>query len=171
MTISKLIVLRGPSGAGKSTVANLLHSRVASKTALIDQDYYRHTMFNNLHTDLEAPRYVMFAGVKAALDHGYDVIVEGFLGMGKYKSYFDDLLAYHPTENYFFYIDVSYDETLRRHSMRNKSSQLTLEKMKELYSRTSPSHYPGEHIIPESMSAEHACQLIIDTSEVTTLAA
>ena len=92
MTHSKLIVLRGPSGAGKSTVANLLHSRVLNKTALIDQDYYRHTMFNNKHTDLEAPRYVMFAGIKTALDHGYDAIVEGFLGMGKYQTYFDDLL-------------------------------------------------------------------------------
>lgn len=160
---SKLIVLRGPSGAGKSTVAGLLHARVANKTALIDQDYYRHTMFNNLHTDLEAPRYVMFAGIQAALHHGYDVILEGFMGMGKYKKYFDELLAHHPTENYFFYFDVSFEETLRRHKTRQKSSQLTTEKMKELYSRTGPSGYPGEHIISETTTAEQACQLVIDT--------
>ncbi len=166
---SKLIVLRGPSGAGKSTVATLLHSRVANKTALIDQDYYRHTMFNNLHSELEAPRYVMFAGIRAALDHGYDVIVEGFLGMGKYKSYFDELYAQHPTENYFFYFDVSFDETLRRHSTRQKGPQFTIEKMKELYSRTSPSGYPGERIIPETTSAEQACQLIIETTGTSVL--
>ena len=75
----------------------------------------------------------MFAGIQAALDHGYDVIVEGFLGMGKYKPYFDELLAHHSTGNHFFYFDVSFDETLRRHSTRQKSSQLTIEKMKELY--------------------------------------
>ena len=166
MTTSKLIVLRGPSGAGKSTVASLLHSRVVNKTALIDQDYYRHTMFNNLHSDLEAPRYVMFAGIQTALDHGYDVIVEGFLGMGKYKRYFDELLIHHPTENYFFYFDVSFAETLRRHKTRQKSSLFTIEKMQELYSRTGPSEYLGERIISETTSAEQACTLIIDTSDV-----
>jgi thymidylate kinase len=165
MTTSKLIVLRGPSGAGKSTVAHLLHSRVTNKTALIDQDYYRHTMFNNLHSELEAPRYVMFAGIQAALDHGYDVIVEGFLGMEKYRSYFDELLSHHPTENYFFYFDVSFAETLRRHETRQKSSLLTIEKMKDLYSRTGPSRYPGERIISEATGVEQACKLIIDISD------
>ena len=169
MTRSKLIVLRGPSGAGKSTVAKMVHSLVLHKTALIDQDYYRHIMFNNLHTDLEAPRYVMFAGIKSALDHGYDVIIEGFLGMGKYKIYFDDLLAHHPDENYFYYFDVSFDETLRRHETRQNSSLLNHAKMAELYSRTSPLGYPGESIIPEHLSAEQSCRLIIDTSEVCIL--
>ncbi len=169
MPLSKLIVLRGPSGAGKSTVAKLAHNRVLHKTALIDQDYYRHTMFNNLHTDLEAPRYVMFAGIQTALDHGYDVIVEGFLGMGKYKTYFDKLLAQHPAENYFFYFDVSFAETLRRHKTRQKGSQLSKEKMKQLYSLTSPSGYPGEYIIGETTGAEEACQLIMDASGVLPL--
>lgn len=163
---TKLIVLRGPSGAGKSTVAKLVHSRVHNKTALIDQDYYRHTMFNNLHTDLEAPRYIMFAGVKAALEHGYDVIIEGFLSMGKYKQYFDELLAYHPKDNYFFYFDVGFAETLRRHKTRQKSSQLDETKMKELYSRIGPSGYPREYVISEVTSAEQACQLIMDVSGI-----
>ena len=167
---AKLIVLRGPSGAGKSTVASLLHKQVANKTAIIDQDYYRHTMFNNLHSDLEAPRYVMFAGVQAALDHGYDVIVEGFLGMGKYRPYFDKLLAKHPLENYFFYLDVSFDETLRRHSARDKSQQFGEAKMRELYTRTGPSGYPNEQIIPEATTAAAACRLIIDAAKLPLLA-
>jgi len=163
MTTSKLIVLRGPSGAGKSTVAQLVHARTLNKTALVEQDYYRHTMFNNLHSDLEAPRYVMFAGIQAALDHGYDVIVEGFMGMGKYRAYFDELLAQHPTENYFFYFDVSFPETLRRHKTRQKGSQLTEAKMRELYSRIGPSGHPGELIISENVTAEQACQIVTDT--------
>lgn len=166
MNQSKLIVLRGPSGAGKSTVAKRVHSRVSNKTALIDQDYYRHTMFNNLHTELEAPRYVMFAAIQTALDHGYDVIVEGFLGMGKYKTHFDELLARHPAENYFFYFEVSFDETLRRHSTRQKSPLLTTERMQELYSRTGPSGYPGERSISETASAEQAYQLVVETADI-----
>jgi adenylate kinase family enzyme len=157
---SKLIVLRGPSGAGKSTVAKLLHEKAINKTALVEQDYYRHVMFNNLHSDLEAPRYVMFAGVQAALEHGYDVILEGFMGMGKYKSYFDELLNHHPKNNYFFYFDVPFEETLRRHKTRRKSEQLDASKMHELYLRSGPSEYPNEKIIHENVSAKDASQFI-----------
>lgn len=157
---SKLIVLRGPSGAGKSTVAKLLHERVVNKTALIEQDYYRHVMFNNLHSDIEAPRYVMFAGVLAALEHGYDVILEGFMGMGKYESYFDDLLARHPDNNSFFYFDVPFEETLRRHTNRLKSETLDEAKMHELYQRSGASGYEGEVIIGENSTAEQAVSLI-----------
>jgi adenylate kinase family enzyme len=163
---SNLIILRGPSSAGKSTIAQLLHAQVANKTALIDQDYYRHTMFNNLHSDLEAPRYVMFAGVLAALEHGYDVILEGFMGMGKYGSYFDELLAQHPDNNYFFYFDVSFEESLRRHAGRSKDASLTEAKMRELYKRSGPFGYPGEVIIGQDCSAEQACARIISEAKL-----
>ncbi|HEV7454602.1 MAG TPA: AAA family ATPase [Candidatus Saccharimonadales bacterium] len=163
---AKLIVIRGPSGAGKSTIAKLLHERVLNKTALVDQDYYRHVMFNNLDSDIEAPRYVMFAGIAAALEHGYDVIVEGFMGMGKYRAYCDRLLTQHPTENYFFYLDVSFEETERRHGTRSKSKSFGTSKMRELYARTGPSGYPNERIVSEGETAQEACRLIIEVSGV-----
>ena len=163
---SKLIVLRGPSGAGKSTVAKLLHGKAIKKTALIDQDYYRHVMFNNLHSDLEAPRYVMFAGVLAALQHGYDVILEGFMGMGKYQSYFDDLLVQHPDYNYFVYFDVSFEETLRRHKTRVKGDGLNEAKMNELFLRSGPSGYPGEMIINQETYAQHAVAMIVERANL-----
>ena len=166
---SKLIVLRGPSGAGKSTVAKLLHDKAINKTALIDQDYYRHVMFNNLHSDLEAPRFVMFAGVKAALEHGYDVVLEGFMGMGKYRSYFDELLADHLDNNYFFYFNVSFEETLRRHRTRQKSEKLDATKMRELYLRSGPSEYRGEQMIHEATSAAEASLLIAKGSKMNIL--
>lgn len=142
----------------------MLHSRVINKTALIEQDYYRHVMFNNLHTDLEAPRYVMFAAVNTALEHGYDVILEGFMGLGKYKAYFDTLLATHPQDNYFFYFDVSFEETLRRHETRQKSETLNKSRMLELYQRSGPSGYFNEVILHNSVSPQDAATLITETS-------
>ncbi|MET0779747.1 MAG: hypothetical protein ABWY71_02840, partial [Candidatus Saccharimonadales bacterium] len=133
-----------------------------NKTALVEQDYYRHVMFNNLDSDLEAPRYVMFAGVLAALEHGYDVILEGFMGMGKYKTYFDELLAQHPANNHFFYFDVSFEETLRRHKTRPKSETFSEPEMHELFLKSGPSQYPGEVILSEDTTAAQAASLIIE---------
>lgn len=159
---TRLIVLRGPSGSGKSTVAKLVHGKAFNKTALISQDYYRHTMFNNLHSDLEAPRQVMFAGVRAALDNGYDVIIEGLMGMAKYKSYFDELLTYHPQNNYFFYFDVTFEETLGRHETRQKNEGLSESKMRKLFLLSGPSKFPCEVIISEGLTADQSTTLIVD---------
>jgi len=156
----KLIVLRGPSGAGKSTVAKMLHERTAKKSALIEQDYYRHVILNNPHSDLEVARHIQFASMRAALEQGCDVIAEGIMSMGKYKKFFDELLQSHPTENYFFYFDVSFEETTRRHSTRSKSQDFTAQEMREWYDRASPTGYPNEHIIPEHCSAEQSLKLI-----------
>jgi hypothetical protein len=76
------------------------------------------------------------------------------------------ILIHHPRDNYFFYFDVSFEETLRRHKTRKKSVLLTMEKMQELYSRTTPSEYPGERIIPEATDVEQAYQLIIQTASL-----
>jgi adenylate kinase family enzyme len=157
---SKLIVLRGPSGAGKSTIARLLHEQVAKKTALIEQDHYRHVMFNNPHLDLEAARQVMFAGIQAALAKGYDVITEGILSMGKYKTYFDTLLESHPQNNYFFYFDVSFDETTKRHAARDKAVHFDADAMREWFERCGPAGYDGECVIQESLTAEQAVAFV-----------
>lgn len=159
--MSKLIILRGPAGAGKSTVAHLLHERAAHKTGLFEQDFYRHTQFNNPHDDLEAARVVMFAGVKAALDHGTDVIMEGILSRRKYVPYMDDLLRHHPDDNHFFYFDTSFEETLRRHEGRGKREHFGAAEMREWYDRSGPWGYPGEQLIPEGYSAEEAYAMIV----------
>ncbi|HSX42812.1 MAG TPA: AAA family ATPase [Candidatus Saccharimonadales bacterium] len=157
---SKLIVLRGPSAVGKSTIAKLLHERVANKTALIEQDHYRHVMFNNPHSELEAARQVMFAGIQAALEHGYDVITEGILSMGKYKTYFDALLEVHPKNNYFFYFDVSFDETMTRHATRDKSVHFNADAMREWFERSGPTGYAGECVISQNLTAEQAVAFV-----------
>lgn len=162
--MAKLIILRGPSGSGKSTVAKTLHKTVFHKTALIEQDHYRHVMFNNSHSDLEAARQVMLASVQAALANGYDVILEGILSMGKYKLYFDRLFESHPKDNYLFYLNVSFEEAVRRHATRDKSQHFGENEMSEWYARAAPTGYPGEHIITEDLAMDQVCQTIIQTA-------
>lgn len=91
------------------------------------------------------------------------------MGMGKYKVYFDELLARHPANNHFFYFEVSFEETLRRHSTRLKSETLSKSKMHELFLKSGPSQYPGEVIIAENVTAVEAVSLIIESCSMPTI--
>lgn len=164
----KLIILRGPSGAGKSTVAAMLHKRASNKTALFEQDHYRHRLFNNNHMDHEAPRWVMIAGMQAALEYGSDVILEGILNKAKYEPYFEKLFARQSSEVYFFYFDVSFEETARRHATRSKNNDFTAGEMREWYSRASLYGHRNEHIIPEECTAEQAYEKIVSVTGIPT---
>lgn len=166
----KLIILRGPSGAGKSTVAALLRKRVPPNTAFFEQDYFRHTLFNSPHEDKEAPRHVMFAGVKAALVHGNDVVIEGIVSVHKYKDYFAELFASKLAgETYIFYMDVAFDETVRRHTGRDKSAHFGENEMREWYKRAVANHYDDEIILPQTMSAQQACDEILRITKMISM--
>ena len=162
MESGTLIVLRGPSGAGKSTVARMLHEQAVRKTALIEQDHYRHVMFNNPHSELEAARQVMFASIRSALEHGYDVITEGILSMGRYRPYFDRLFDTHPHRNHLFYMDIDFDESVRRHATRDKQHLFSISDMREWYDRATPSGYPGEVLLAADLTAEESVRNIAE---------
>lgn len=133
---TKLIILRGPSGAGKSTVAKLLFDKAKNKTTLIEQDYYRYIFkpagggskpnSSTIHQMIEH-------NVSAALEDGYDVILEGILSQKSYSKVLEEIFARHPEENYMYYFDISLPETFRRHKTRQVSQDFTENDMKEWY--------------------------------------
>jgi thymidylate kinase len=168
--MSKLIILRGPSGAGKSTVAQALKERVAHKLGVFEQDYFRHGTFNNLHELNEVGRHAMFGAMRATLDFGVDVVVEGIMNKAKYEPYFNKLFKDHPDENYFFYFDVTPEETVVRHATREKSQHITQEEMLTWYKRAAPYGHPNEVLIPQNYSVEQACEKIIAVTGLAVVA-
>lgn len=166
-TMSKLIILRGPSGSGKSTVAKELFSKAKSKACLIDQDYYRFIFkpagggsrpnSSTIHKMIES-------NVLIALEDGYDVILEGILSVKSYSEVLERIFAKHPNENYMFYFDVSFDETVRRHATRAKVGEFGEEDMREWYPIAHKSDHKLEQIIPESFSLQETLDFIIRTS-------
>lgn len=161
--MSKLIIIRGPSGAGKSTVSKELMAKTKRPAVLIDLDYYRFIHVNGVgNHDLEYDMCV--SNILIALDKGFDVIFDGNYNAKEKPDFFNKVLREHPNDNYFFYLDASLEETLKRHVTR-ADQRIRPEKMMELYKFASPTDYKDEVIIPESSSLEDTVNLIKKVSK------
>jgi adenylate kinase family enzyme len=166
---TKLLVLRGPSGSGKSTVAKLLFKDAARKTVLIEQDHYRF-IFNPAGGGKKPNSDTIHKMIKndtlIALGDGYDVILEGILSVKSYSKVLDDIFQKHAGENYIFYFNISFEETLRRHSTRDiKPLEFGEKEMREWYLTAHKSNHDLEQVIPESFSLEETVQFIKERSK------
>src|SRR3989344_521882 len=150
----KLIIIRGPSGAGKSSVAKLLHMQSKRPTLLVSEDQIR-KMFNDHHrSDHKISKDLATSIALTGLQDGYDVIFEGILDLKTNTERFDKIFKVHPEENYFFYLNISYDETLRRHETRPEKAEFSAEAMKKWWDYASPLGHTSETVISESSSLE-----------------
>src|SRR3989344_5524593 len=125
MNTPKLIILRGPSGSGKSTIAKIIFDSAKRKTVYIDQDYYRFIFKpsgGGSKSNGATIHKMILHNVVQALQDGYDVILEGILSVKSYGEVLEGIFKKHPKENYIFYFDVSFEETVRRHAMRPAKS-------------------------------------------------
>jgi chloramphenicol 3-O-phosphotransferase len=158
---TRLIVLRGPSGAGKSSVAaRLLES--PRPTALIEQDAYRF-IYNVREGEMysKTVRQMIRDNVLVALGNGFDVILEGILGTKGYRDVFDTLFREHASNNYLFYFDVSFEETLRRHRGRAKAPLFDEAKMRRWYRSRDLLGYDFERVIDETSTLDDSVASIL----------
>lgn len=170
MDTAKLIILRGPSGSGKSTVAKALFENAFRKVALIEQDYYRF-MFRPAGGGGKANSATIHEMIKQntvrALEDGYDVILEGILSVKSYDAILSEIFEEHPKNNFMYYFDVSFDETIKRHATRpDKAAQFGAEDMREWYPASHKSNHPLERIIPESNSLKQTVTQILSETNL-----
>lgn len=171
MAQPKLIMLRGPAGSGKSTTAKVLLNNATSKTCLIEQDYYRFIFrpyANGSKANSVAIHEMIKSNVLIALSEGYDVILEGILNAKSYKPMLEEILVEHPTENYIFYFDISFDETMRRHRMRpaKDTPSFTDDDMKSWYPAAYVPIHDEEKLILETSSLERTVEFITKSSNL-----
>jgi predicted kinase len=127
VTGSKLIVIRGNSGSGKTSVAREVRARYGRGCALIEQDYFRRIVLREHDSAAStgiAPELIGTAA-RLALDRGYHVVLEGILSTVRYSPMIRDLVAAQHGDSHLFYLDVSYDESVRRHATRPLASEVT----------------------------------------------
>lgn len=162
---AKLIVLRGNSGSGKSTVAKALREKSELKIAIVEQDYLRRFILKEKETEGNNNIALIKQTVEFALEHRYTVILEGILYFPRYGEMLKTLVEQCP-DNYFYYFDVSFDETLKRHATKPNSHEFGEKEMREWYKPRDLTHFETEKVIPESYSLEQTVQFICSESKL-----
>jgi deoxyadenosine/deoxycytidine kinase len=158
--MAKLIVIRGPSASGKSTIAKKLHAHSVRPTLLIHEDEVRFMFSDWKQSNHTASKLLATSMIISGLQSSYDVIYEGISNIKTYDQYFQQIFKVHPHGNYFFYLNVSFEETLRRHKTRPQKDKFGIREMKRWLGYASPTGYSEEHIIPEPSTVEQTVEVI-----------
>lgn len=165
-TAPTLLVIRGNSASGKTTAAREARRRFGRGASLVEQDYFRRVVLREhggIGGDAVAPGFIDVC-VRHLLGAGYHVIVEGILHTGSYGPMLRQLIAAHPGPSHAFYLDVGFEETVRRHHNRTEPVPVTAEQMRGWYTEHDVLGVDGEHIIPQTATLAQAVATILDTS-------
>jgi len=115
---TRLCVLRGNSASGKSSIATEIRSRHGRGIALVGQDNMRRTVLRERDVPGGANIGLIDTVARYSLDQGYHVVVEGIMYADRYGDMLEALARDHRGRSHFFYLDVDFAETLRRHATK-----------------------------------------------------
>ncbi|MFF7458666.1 AAA family ATPase [Kitasatospora sp. NPDC008115] len=146
---SVLVVVRGPSGAGKSSVAARLRAAHGRGIAVVGQDVLRRTVLRERDSAGAANIGLIGLVARHALDHGFHVVVEGILA------------ADHRGRTFLYYLDVGFEESVRRHAGRPQAAEFSAADMAAWYRPRDL--LPGrlEHVVPQDSTLEETVERIL----------
>ncbi len=158
---TNLIVLRGPSGSGKSSAARAVRDAQKDQTAIVEQDYWRRIVLkekdipNGLNIEL-IKKTTLFL-----LNNSYHVIMEGIFDSDRYSEMFKEIITEHPINNYFFYFNISLEETIRRHQYKPNKDEFGEKELRKWYKDNDLLRFVKEEIISENLSLEQIVEQIL----------
>ncbi|MGI5491153.1 AAA family ATPase [Microtetraspora malaysiensis] len=156
-----MVVLRGNSGAGKTSVAQAVRRAYGYGLALIGQDTVRRELLRERDVPGGVNIGLIDTIVRYSLDHGYHVLLEGILTASRYGPMLHALSRDHAGTNAFFYLDVSWPETVRRHATRPQRREFTPEEMRRWYRERDLLPDGCEAIISEESSLEATARHVL----------
>lgn len=124
-----LVVLRGNSGSGKSTVATALQSKSGWLTAVLGQDHFRRIVYAEREWEHLAHADLLEVAALHALSSGHHVVLEGIFNATRYEPMLERVAA-QAHDARFFAFDLDFEETVRRHRLREKATAFTVEEMR-----------------------------------------
>ncbi|MCF6475651.1 kinase [Nonomuraea sp. MG754425] len=163
-----LIVIRGNSGSGKSSVARSIRTAYGRRgLAVIGQDVVRRDILRELDKPEGLNISLIDLMCRHVLDAGHHVVLEGILIRSRYGRMLRRLVADHAGVTCCFYLDVSFDETVRRHATRPQSADFTPDLMREWYVPRDLLPDGRETVIGEDSSLERTVERILADSRLT----
>ncbi|MCE7011737.1 zeta toxin family protein [Kibdelosporangium philippinense] len=154
----RLIVLRGNSGAGKSTVARELRAELGRGVAIVDQDTIRRKLLREHDVECGVNIGLIEQIVHYTLANDYVVILEGILHAGRYGEMLRRL--HRDFGGGWYFLQVTWDESLRRHQTRQQRAEFTPEQMRE-FPRAGLLEGVDERIVPEHSAAADTVRRIL----------
>lgn len=133
--------------------------------AYVEQDYIRRTILKEKEVDNGSNIELIEQIVEFALARDYDVILEGILYFPRYGNMLKRLADTCPA-HYFYYFDISFEETLRRHATKPNAHEFGEKEMKEWYHHHDLTHFEGEKVIPEENTLEQTVNMIATTLHI-----
>lgn len=126
-----IIIIRGNAASGKTSLAYALQEEMGENTLLLSQDLLRRTMLH-AHDGFDTPTIPLLLNL---LEYGYDncqtVILEGILRSNWYQPAWQKILELYSLEHiYACYYDLPFDETIKRHSSREKAKEFGQDALK-----------------------------------------
>ena len=155
-----LIVIRGNSGSGKSTVAEQIRAQ-CSGVAVVGQDYLRRVVLKDKDRPGAANIGLIDLVTRYALDAGYTTVLEGILSVPHYGDMLAGLLDDHAGNSFCYYIDVPFEETLRRHATKANAHEFGRAHMASWWRERD--FLPGgvEQVLTSGLSADAAAAKIL----------
>jgi len=154
---SKLIIIRGNSGSGKSTVAKKLQHKLGYGTMLIPQDVIRREILRVKEVDGNPSIDLIMQIAKFGKDIGYNVIIEGILFKKRHKMMLMRLIQEFD-KSYVYYIDIPFEETLRRH--QSKSVDFGEAEMRDWWHEKDYLGVYKEVLVDESLNEDEIVSMI-----------
>jgi predicted kinase len=159
-----LIVLRGNSASGKSAAAQRIRQRHGRGAAIVGQDTIRRDVLKERDTPGAVNIGLIGLIARYALEHAYHVIVEGILASERYGDMLAELCDDHRGPSHFFYFDVSFEETVRRHATKPLASKYGEVELRDWFRPLDLLSMIAEHRIPETTSLDDAVDAIMRQS-------
>jgi hypothetical protein len=133
--------------------------------ALVEQDYLRRIVLRERDEPGGIAPALIAQTVRFALDHGYHAVLEGILVRDRYGPMLTALREAHRGRTSVFYLDVSLDETLRRHTTRPQATEFTPDDMRGWFAGRDLLG-GDEHVVPESSTLEDTVAFIAATADL-----
>lgn len=156
----KLLIIRGNSGSGKTTIAQAVRARWDGKVMFLQQDVLRRDILK-VEDKAGNPVIGLIEQLVAyGKQQGYDIIIEGIFANAKYGELLRRLVVEFE-ESHVYYLDVPFEETLRRHNNRAVSSEFGEKEMREWWLEKDYLNIPSEKVIDHGLSEQAIIERII----------
>ena len=163
---SILIIIRGNSGSGKTTIAKEVRNKISDglsdDTMLVQQDILRRDVLRerdmlDKRSVIELIELVVGFGRK----QGRTVILEGILSAEKYGLMLNKLVSKFD-EVHVYYLDVPFEETLKRHALKPNAHEFGEKEMRVWWNEKDYLNMPGEKILQEDLGIDDIVSEIIN---------